>query len=281
MTNETISAGPAGLADLKQAHRGIWASGDYPAVAERMIDDVPPRHLMERVAIEPGMEVLDIAAGTGNAALRAAALGARVTALDLTPELFDRGRERAAAAGVEIDWVEGDAEDLPFEAGRFDRVISTFGIQFAPRHEVSAREALRVTAPGGVIGFINWTPQGHIGQILKAVGGSLPKPPGYASPPPLWGDETHVDALFATEDVAIEHERRLNPFVGFSSPEDWVGFMETSYGPLLTARAKLEPTGAWQPLRDRIVAMTELADRGAPGAMHVDSEYLLTRIRVA
>ena len=124
MTNETITAGPAGLADLKQAHRGIWASGDYAAVAERMIDDVPPRHLMERIAIEPGMEVLDIAAGTGNAAIRAAALGARVTALDLTPELFDRGRERAAAAGVEIDWVEGDAEDLPFEDGRFDRVIS-------------------------------------------------------------------------------------------------------------------------------------------------------------
>jgi len=246
-----------------------------------MIDDVPPRHLMERVAIEPGMEVLDIAAGTGNAAIRAAQLGARVTALDLTPELFVRGRERAAAAGVEIDWVQGDAEDLPFEAGRFDRVISTFGIQFAPRHEVSAREALRVTAPGGVLGFINWTPRGHIGQILKAVGGSLPKPPGYASPPPLWGDETHVGALFATEDVTIEHERRLNPFVGYTSPEDWVTFMETSYGPLLTARGKLEPSGAWQPLRDRILAMTEAADRGEPGAMHVDSEYLLTLIRVA
>jgi SAM-dependent methyltransferase len=281
MTNETIAARPAGLAELKQAHRAIWASGDYAGVAERMIDDVPPRQLMERVAIEPGMEVLDIAAGTGNAALRAARLGARVTALDLTPELFERGRERAAAAGVEIDWVEGDAEELPFEDGRFDRVLSTFGIQFAPRHEVAAREALRVTRPGGAIGLINWTPQGLIGRILKAVGATLPKPPGYASPPPLWGDETHVDALFATEDVAIEHERTLNPFVGFGSPEEWVEFMASSYGPLLTARGKLEPAGAWQPLRDQIVAMTEAADRGVPGAMHVDSEYLLTLIRVA
>jgi len=281
MTNETISAQLDGLADLKQAHRAIWASGDYAAVAERMVDDVPPRHLMEAMAIEPGMEVLDIAAGTGNAALRAAALGARVTALDLTPELFARGRERAAAAGVEIDWIQGDAEDLPFEDGRFDRVISTFGIQFAPRHEVSAREALRVTRSGGAIGLINWTPQGHIGQILKVVGASLPKPPGYASPPPLWGDEAHVGALFATDDVEIEYTRTLNPFVGYTSPDDWVSFMETSYGPLLTARKKLEPTGAWRPLREQILAMTEAADRGVPGAMHVDSEYLLAVVRRA
>ena len=151
MTDETITAAPAGLADLKQAHRGIWASGDYAAVAERMIDDVPPRHLMERVAIEPGMEVLDIAAGTGNAALRAAQLGARVTALDLTPELFERGRERAAAAGVEIDWVEGDAEDLPFEANSFDAYTIAFGIRNVPRVQKALDEAHRVLKRGGRI----------------------------------------------------------------------------------------------------------------------------------
>jgi len=267
-------------AALKARHRTMWASGDYPRMVETFLLPLGPR-LVDACDLEPGARVLDIAAGTGNAALRAARLGARVTALDLTPELFERGRERAAAAGVEIDWVEGDAEELPFEDGRFERVLSTFGIQFAPRHEVAAREALRVTRPGGAIGLINWTPQGLIGRILKAVGATLPKPPGYASPPPLWGDETHVDALFATEDVAIEHERTLNPFVGFGSPEEWVEFMASSYGPLLTARGKLEPAGAWQPLRDQIVAMTEAADRGVPGAMHVDSEYLLTLIRVA
>src|SRR5215218_6276873 len=124
-TVDSSTGGPSGLGDLKRAHRGVWASGSYPAVAERIIDDVPPRHVLDAMEIEPGMEVLDIATGTGNAAIRAAQQGARVTGLDLTPELFDRARERAAETGVEVDWVEGDAEDLPFEDGRFDRVIST------------------------------------------------------------------------------------------------------------------------------------------------------------
>ena len=197
MTNTTLPAGPTGLTDLKLAHRKMWASGDYHSIVERMISDVPPRHLLDRVTIEPGMKVLDLAAGTGNAAIPAAQRGAHVTALDLTPELLERGRERADAAGVAIDWVEGDAEALPFEDGAFDCVVSILGIQFAPRHEVAARDALRVTRPGGTIAMVNWTPQGHIGRVLKAVGATLPKPPEFASPPPRWGEEAHVDSLFA------------------------------------------------------------------------------------
>jgi SAM-dependent methyltransferase len=274
-TYDVSTAGPSGLADLKRAHRRTWASGSYATVAERLIDDVPPRHLLDRVAIEPGMEVLDIAAGTGNVAIRAAERGARVTALDLTPELFVRGRERAAAAGVDVEWVEGDAEDLPFEDGRFDAVVSTFGIQFAPRHEVAAREASRVTRPGGTIGLINWTPQGHLGRVLKAVGARLPKPPDYASPPPLWGDESHVRRLFAPHGVELELERATNPFVGFHSPEDWVDFMATHYGPLVTARGRLEPDGRWQDLREELVELTASLDQGGPGALRVEAEYLL------
>ncbi len=282
MTTYDISTAElSGLADLKRAHRRTWASGSYATVAERLVDDVPPRHLLERVSIEPGMEVLDIATGTGNVAIRAAQLGARVTGLDLTPELFERARERAADAAVEVEWIEGDAEDLPFEDGRFDRVLSTFGIQFAPRHEVAAREAVRVTRPGGTIGLINWTPQGHIGRVLKEVGARLPKPPGYASPPPLWGDEAHVRELFALDCVELEFERATNPFVGFGSPEDWVEFMETNYGPLLTARQKLTPDGRWDELRNELVALTTSLDQGGPGALHVESEYLLTLARTA
>jgi SAM-dependent methyltransferase len=274
-THDISTADPSGLANLKRAHRTTWASGSYATVAERLVDDVPPRHLLERVPISPGMEVLDIATGTGNVAIRAAQLGGRVTGVDLTPELFDRARERAAAARVEVEWVEGDAEDLPFEDGRFDLVLSTFGIQFVPRHEVAAREAVRVARPGGTIGLISWTPQGHIGRVLKAVGARLPKPPDYASPPPLWGDETHVRDLFGPAGVELEVERGMNPFVGFDSADEWVEFMATNYGPLLTARAKLAPDGRWDDLRDELIALTASFDQGGPADLRVESEYLL------
>jgi SAM-dependent methyltransferase len=145
------------VADLKRAHRATWAAGDYAAVAEH-IDDAPPRDLLARVDVQPGQDVLDVATGTGNVAIRAAAAGAQVVGLDLTPELFDTARRRAAQLDVTVDWVEGDAEDLPFEDDRFDRVLSTFGVQFAPRHEIVARELVRVCRPGGRIGLVNWTP---------------------------------------------------------------------------------------------------------------------------
>jgi SAM-dependent methyltransferase len=273
-TLDTSTAGPSGLADLKRAHRTTWASGSYATVAERLVDDVAPRHLLDRVAIEPGMEVLDIATGAGNVAIRAARLGARVTGLDLTPELLGRARERAAEAGVEVEWVEGDAEDLPFEDGRFDVVLSTFGIQFAPRHEVAAREAVRVTRPGGTIGLVNWTPHGHIGRVLKTVSRRLPKPPDYASPPPLWGDEDHVRTLLAGAE--LQFERATNPFVGFASPEEWVEFMATNYGPMLKARERLAPEGRWDELRSELIELTGAVDEGRPGQMRVESEYLLT-----
>jgi SAM-dependent methyltransferase len=281
MTQYAVSTTePAGLAELKAAHRSTWAAGSYASVAERLVDAVPPAHVIERAGIEPGMKVLDLAAGTGSVAIRAAARGADVTALDLTPELFDRGRERAAAAGVEVTWVEGDAEDLPFADGEFDRVLSTLGIQFAPRHVVAAGEAVRVTRPGGVIGLANWTPRGHIGQVLKAVGARMPKPPAFASPPPLWGSEEHVRSLLEPLGVEVTCETALNPFTGFASAEDWVDYMATNYGPLLRAREKLTPSGQWAELHAEIVALTAALDRGRPGALHVDSEYLLVIGRV-
>src|SRR6476660_1844584 len=136
------------LAELKQTHRATWAAGDYPVVAQR-VDEVPPRDLLDRIHVRPGEDVLDVATGTGNVALRAASEGANVVGLDLTPELFATAWRRMDERGVAVDWVEGDAEELPFGDESFDAVLSVFGVQFAPRHEVVARELARVTRPGG------------------------------------------------------------------------------------------------------------------------------------
>ncbi|NUR77703.1 MAG: methyltransferase domain-containing protein [Thermoleophilia bacterium] len=262
---------------LKGAHRSTWAAGDYAAVAE-IIDDVPPRHLLGAVGIEPGQDVLDVATGTGNVALRAAAAGARVTGLDLTPELFETARLRARSLDVVIDWVEGDAEQLPFEDASFDRALSAFGVQFAPRHEVVARELVRVCRPGGAVGLVNWTPTGKVGELITIMSRFLPAPPAFASPPPLWGDEEHVRRLFADLDVTPRFERATTPW-HFDSGEHYVSFMETNYGPTLKARERLTAEGRWEECRNEIVQMMERRNEGTDGRLLVPAEYLLVVAR--
>jgi len=261
------------VADLKLAHRSTWASGDYGAVAER-IDDAPPRDLLAHAAIAPGQTVIDVAAGTGNIAVRAAAAGAQVVGLDLTPELFEAARERAAALDVTVDWVAGDAEDLPFEDASFDRVLSAFGVQFAPRHEIAARELARVTRPGGRIVLVNWTPDSQIGELLRIVGGYMPAPPSYASSPPLWGNEGHVSRLFADTGVELEFAHGHNPW-RFESPDAFVAFMETHYGPLVKARERLTGEGVWEDCRAEIVAMIERRNAADDGSLLMLAEYLI------
>ncbi len=182
-------------AELKQRHRSMWASGDYPAMVETFLLPLGP-HLVEVCGIGPGMEVLDVAAGTGNASIPAAKAGAKVTASDLTPELFDAGRRRAEAEGVSLDWTEADAENLPFEDESFDVVISSIGAMFAPRHQDVADELVRVCRPAGTIGLLSWTPEGMIGELFRTMGPFAPPPPPGAQPPPLWGSEEHLRELF-------------------------------------------------------------------------------------
>ena len=261
------------VAALKQTHRAVWAAGDYSAVAE-LIDEAPPRDLLSRVAITPGQEILDVATGTGNIALRAAGAGAQVIGLDLTPELFPTARRRAEQQGVAIDWVEGDAEDLPFEDDRFDAVLSAFGVQFAPRHAIAAQELARVCRPGGTIGVVNWTPEGQVGELLRTVGRHMPKPPEFASPPPLWGSEQHVRDLFAGAPVRFEFARGENPW-RFDSPEHYVAFMETHYGPVLKAREKLTAEGRWEECRAEIVALVQRRNEATDGSLLMHSEYLV------
>jgi len=262
------------VAELKLAHRATWAAGDYAAVA-RHIDEIPPRDLLSRMAIQPGQEVLDVATGTGNLAIRAAAVGAVVTGLDLTPELFDTARARAAAHDVVVDWVEGDAEELPYEDASFDRVLSAFGVQFAPRHEIVAKELAGVTRPGGRIGLVNWTPEGLIGELFKIMGSYMPAPPAFASPPPLWGSPSHVRRLFEDTRVVLDFDRGHNPW-RFESAEAWVSFMETAYGPTLKARERLTGEGRWQDCRAEMLALAERRNEATDGSLHMEAEYLIT-----
>ena len=162
--------------ELKARHRAMWASGDYPTMVETFLLPLGPR-LVEACAIGEGMRVLDVAAGTGNASLPAAERGAQVTASDLTPELLEAGRARAQAAGLELDWVEADAEHLPFDDGAFDVVMSSIGAMFAPHHADVARELARVCRPGGTIGLLSWTPEGMIGALFRTMGPFAPPPP--------------------------------------------------------------------------------------------------------
>jgi SAM-dependent methyltransferase len=261
------------VADLKHAHRATWAAGDYAAVAE-LIDEAPPRELLARVEVMPGHEVLDVATGTGNIAIRAAAGGAQVVGLDLTPELFETARRRAEEHGVAVDWVEGDAEDLPFEDERFDRVLSAFGVQFAPRHEIVAQELARVCRPGGRIGLVNWTPGGQVGELFRIMSRYLPPLPDYASPPPLWGSAEHVRGLFGDSSVQLEFALGQNPF-RFDSAEHYVVFMETHYGPTVKARERLTAEGRWEECRGEILAMAARRNEATDGSLLMSAEYLV------
>ena len=265
------------LAQLKATHRGTWAAGDYASIAEH-VESVPPTHLLAAVGVSPAQRVLDVATGSGNVALRAVTAGADVTGLDLVPELLEVAGRRAAEAGVEIELVEGDAEELPFADESFDRVLSVFGVQFAPRHRRTAEELVRVCRRPGTIGLVNWTPEGLIGQMFAILSRYLPAPPAFASAPPLWGSEEHVSELFAGTDVELEFERGTNPFV-FDSIEEYMTFFEDRYGPTIKTRERLIDEGTWEHCRRDLRDLYESLNRATDGTAHLEAEYLLTIAR--
>lgn len=228
------------LSQVKQEARATWSTGDYDAVAEG-IWPVGER-VVALIGVAPGDRVVDVAAGTGNAAIRAAQAGGSVTALDLTPDLIPAGRRRASEAGVDIEWVEGDAEQLPFADESFDVVLSTFGVMFAPRHAVAASEMLRVLRPGGRVGLATWTPDGTVADMFRALAAELPPPPGVESPL-AWGDPAHVEALLDGATLEFRVERLpIEPDVDAAAIVD---FYLDSFGPLVMARRTLEPAGRW------------------------------------
>jgi SAM-dependent methyltransferase len=262
------------LDEFKERQRAMWAAGDYATLSEHIAH--VGEHLVGRVEVEPEMRVLDVACGTGNAAIPAARAGAEVTGLDLVPELLEGGRRKAAEAGVTVEWVEGDAEALPFDDGSFERVFSTFGHMFAPRHRQAADEMLRVSSDGGVIGICCWTPEGVTGDILGAVGSYMPPPPAFASPPLLWGTEDHVGTLFDSA-RDFEFERR-SATIEWESVEGFADYFLDRFGPLVTARQVLGERFA--ELRADLVAVWHEWNESDEGRFVLPQEYLVSIVRL-
>jgi ubiquinone/menaquinone biosynthesis C-methylase UbiE len=224
---------------VKQRHRAMWASGDYPAVVRDLISSLG-EVLVEACNVREGQDVLDVAAGTGNAAIPAALRGAQVVASDLTPELCNVGWRESKRRGLDIHWHEADAESLPYEDGEYDVALSVLGVMFAPRHQHAADELVRVTRRGGTIGVLNWTPEGFIGQMFQTMKPFAPPAPAGALPPPLWGDPAHVEALLGSHVDSVVWERR-NLHVGhFATPEAALDYLKHAYGPTIAIYKSLE-----------------------------------------
>jgi SAM-dependent methyltransferase len=261
-------------AELKARHRKMWASGDYPSMVETFLLPLGPR-LVQACGIASGMTVLDVAAGTGNASIPAAETGARVTASDLTPELFEAGRARAGGAGVELDWVEADAENLPFDDGSFDVVMSSIGAMFAPHHEAVADQLVRVCRPGGTIGMLNWTPEGMIGALFKTMGPFAPPPPPGAQPPPLWGNEDHMRELFGDRVEWKPFGRENLEITAFDHPHDYGEHFKERYGPTIVARANAEKNGQVEEFDRALDDFCDEWNRGSEEDAYFEQEYLV------
>jgi ubiquinone/menaquinone biosynthesis C-methylase UbiE len=261
--------------EFKQQQRAMWAAGDYATLSEHIT------HVGERVVaavgVDEGMTVLDVACGAGNAALPAARAGARVSGLDLVPELLDAGRRKASAEGLEVEWVEGDAEALPFEDGSFDRVFSTFGHMFAPRHRQTADEMLRVARPGGAIVICCWTPEGTVGDVFRASARYSPPPPDYASFPLLWGTEDHVREMFGSAATGFEFQRH-SATIESESTEEFLDYFVDRFGPLVTARQMLGDRFA--ELRSDLLDVWNSRNESGDGKLVLPQEYLQSVIRL-
>jgi SAM-dependent methyltransferase len=264
----------ADYAAIKQRQQATWASGDFSVVASRIVYQA--EQLCETADLQAGWRVLDVATGSGNAALAAARRGCEVVGVDYVPSLLERGRIRAAAEHLSVEFVEGDAEQLPFPSASFDGVISIYGVMFAPDHRRAAAELARVCRPGGRIALACWTPTGFIGETFRVFSRYLPPTPGL-QPPIRWGDETYQRELFADSAASVTSYPRTAIF-RFQSAEENVSFFRTHYGPTLRAFDALSAENRQGLYRD-LVTLAKRHDRnGGAGPIAIAAEYLETVI---
>jgi ubiquinone/menaquinone biosynthesis C-methylase UbiE len=257
---------------IKQQARATWAAGDFDAVADFIWE--AGRVAAEASRCGPSDRVLDIAAGSGNAAIQAAQRGADVVASDLTPELFVPGRRRAQTAGVEVEWVEADAEQLPFADASFDIALSTFGIMFAPRQSQAAAELARIVRPGGRIALCSWQPSGFVGEMFQTIARFLAPPPPVEAPPVRWGTDEGAHALLDEAfDIRCEprtlHQRYDGPV------DEMTDFFMARFGPMVMARRALEPQGRWDDFLSAYRELTHRWNEAADGATALPATYLL------
>lgn len=259
---------------IKQKQQTTWASGDFSVVASRIVYQA--EQLCETADLQAGWRVLDVATGSGNAALAAARRGCEAVGVDYVPALLERGRIRAAAEHLSVEFVPGDAEDLPFPAASFDAVTSIYGVMFAPHHKCAAAELVRVCRPGGRIALACWTPEGFIGETFRLFARYLPSAPGL-EPPVRWGNEAYQRELFGDSAVSVTSYLRTAIF-RFRSAEENVNFFRTYYGPTLRAFESL-PTDRQEALNQDMVALARRFDRNAgAGSIAIAADYLETVI---
>ena len=257
------------LGAVKARQQGAWSSGDYAVVGTTL--QIVGEQLCEAMELRPGSKVLDVAAGNGNVTLAAARRWCEVTSTDYVAALLERGRERAMAERLDIEFREADAEALPFSDSSFDAVVSTFGVMFTPDQDKAAAEMLRVCKSGGKIGLANWTPDGFIGAVFKTLGRHVAPPAGVKSPA-LWGTRARLDEMFGAKAASITAEPRMFVF-RYRSPQHWLDVFKTFYGPMLKAFAALDAT-AQDALRRDLLDLVRDFNRSGDDTMAVPSEYL-------
>jgi ubiquinone/menaquinone biosynthesis C-methylase UbiE len=268
----TITTAQPDLAAIKSKQQKTWASGDYAVVAGRIV--LVSELLADAADLRAGSRVLDIACGNGNAGLAAARHGTQVVGVDYVPALLEGGRARAVAEGLDVEFRLGDVENLEFADGSFDAALSVFGAMFAPNHQQTAAEMLRVVRPGGTIGLASWTPDGFIGQMFKVITGHVPAPAGVASPL-LWGTQQHLDELFGTSVTDVRTVQRSYTWQ-FTSPDDFVQYFRRWYGPTLKAFEALDESGK-EALAADLADLARRSDRNADGGpITVPATYLET-----
>ncbi|WP_099024765.1 class I SAM-dependent methyltransferase [Mycolicibacterium palauense] len=256
-------------------HRALWGLGDYGVIAG-VVEPLGER-LVRAAGVGAHDRVLDVAAGTGNAAIAAARTGAAVVATDLVPALLEQGRHRAATVGVDLGWQVANAEELPFGDGEFDIVLSCIGAMFAPHHQRTADELLRVCRPGGTVAMLNWTPEGFVGRLFATMRPFVPAPPAGASPPPRWGAEEHVRALLGDRAADIAVRREVLHVDCFADGVTFRDCFKTYYGPTIAAYRAIGTDPARVDALD--CALAELGQRALDSTGGMDWEYLVVRAR--